>query len=44
MDLAFGKEQQQSLFEKAEREDDKMSHIIDDLEKKFGKQVVKVGI
>lgn len=44
MDLAFGKEQQQSLFEKTEREDDKMSHIIDDLEQKFGKQVVKVGM
>ncbi len=44
IDLTFGKEQQQSLFEKSEREDDKMSHIIDDLEKKFGKQVVKVGM
>ena len=41
--LVYGKEQQQSLFEKTEREDDKMSHIIDDLEKKFGKQVIKLG-
>ena len=42
MELAYGKEQQQSLFEKTEREDDKMTRVIDDLEKKFGKQVVKL--
>ena len=41
--LVFGKAQQQSLFEEIEREDDKMSHIIDDLEHKFGKQVVRLG-
>ena len=42
--LVFGKAQQQSLFEKDSREDDKMSRVIDDLEKKFGKQVVKLGM
>lgn len=42
--LVFGKAQQQSLFDTNEREDDKMSHIIDDLEKKFGKQVLKLGM
>lgn len=42
--LVFGKAQQQSLFEKDTREDDKMSRVIDDLEKKFGKQVVKLGM
>lgn len=41
--LVFGKAQQQSLFEEIEREDDKLSHLIDDLEKKYGKQVVKLG-
>ena len=42
--LVFGKAVQQSLFETEQHEDDKMSRIIDDLEKKYGKQVVKLGI
>ena len=42
--LVFGKAVQQSLFEIEQREDDKMSRIIDDLEKKYGKQVVKLGM
>lgn len=42
--LVFGKAKQQSLFDTNEREDDKLSHIIDDLEKKFGKQVLKLGM
>lgn len=42
--LVFGKAVQQSLFETEQREDDKMSRIIDDLEKKYGKQVVKLGM
>lgn len=42
--LVFGKAIQQSLFETEQREDDKMSRIIDDLEKKYGKQVVKLGM
>ena len=42
--LVFGKAVQQSLFETEQREDDKMSRIIDDLEKKYGNQVVKLGI
>ena len=42
--LVFGKAIQQSLFETEQREDDKMSHVIDDLEKKYGKQVVKLGM
>lgn len=40
--LVFGQAKQQSLFETEQREDDKMSRIIDDLEKKYGKQVVKL--
>jgi len=42
--LVFGQAKQQSLFETEQREDDKMSRIIDDLEKKYGKQVVKLGM
>ncbi|MBR6412679.1 MAG: Y-family DNA polymerase [Alphaproteobacteria bacterium] len=42
--LVFGQAKQQSLFESDTREDDKMSRMIDDLEKKFGKQVVKLGM
>ena len=42
--LVFGKAVQQSLFETEQREDDKMSRIIDDLEKKYGKQVVKFWV
>ena len=42
--LVFGIAVQQSLFETEQREDDKISRVIDDLEKKFGKQVVKLGM
>lgn len=42
--LTYGEEAQQSLFETFKRNDDKLSHIIDDLEAKFGKGIVKTGI
>lgn len=42
--LVYGKPVQQSLFEQEEREDDKISRLIDELEQKYGKQVVKLGI
>ena len=41
--LVFGQVAQQSLFGEDKREDDKVSHIIDDLERKFGKSVLKYG-
>ena len=39
--LIYGEIVQHSLFETTEREDDKISHIIDDLEKKYGKNMLK---
>lgn len=42
--LAFGNTEQHSLFEKQEREDDKVSHLLDELEEKYGKQVIKLGL
>ena len=42
--LSYNEEIQQSLFETLRHDDDKLSHILDDLEEKFGKDVVKLGL
>jgi len=42
--LSYNEEIQQSLFETLKRDDDKLSRILDNLEEKFGKDVVKLGI
>lgn len=42
--LTFGKVQQGSLFDSVRPEDDKLSHLIDELEQRYGKQVVKLGM
>lgn len=36
-------ETQQSLFENLHREDDKLSKVVDELEQKFGRGIVKIG-
>ncbi len=41
--LQFGKEIQLSLFDSPKVEDDKISHLIDELENKFGKNAIKLG-
>ena len=41
--LMYGKQIQQSLFDTMLPTDDKLSHIIDDLENKYGKGIIKVG-
>ena len=40
--LTYG-EVQQSLFEEVKPHDDKLSHLVDELEAKFGKGIVKTG-
>lgn len=42
--LSYGETMQQSLFETNQKEDDKISHIIDDLERKFGKNILKFKV
>ena len=42
--LSYNEEIQQSLFETLRHDDDKLSRILDDLEDKFGKDVVKLGV
>ncbi len=42
--LIYGKQIQQSLFETLTPHDDKLSHIVDELEAKFGKGVIKNGL
>ena len=42
--LSYNEEIQQSLFETLKHDDDKLSRIIDDLEQKFGKDVIKRGM
>ena len=42
--LSYNEEIQQSLFETLRHDDDKLSRILDDLEEKFGKDVVKLGM
>lgn len=41
--LQFGKEAQLTLFDSPKVEDDKVSHLIDALEQKFGKNAIKLG-
>ena len=41
--LSYNEEIQQSLFETLKQDDDKLSRIIDDLEQKFGKDIIKRG-
>ena len=41
--LTYG-EVQQSLFEETKPHDDKLSHLVDELEAKFGKGIVKTGV
>ena len=42
--LSFNADLQQSLFEELEQNDDKLSRVLDDLEQKFGKDIVKLGL
>ena len=41
--LSYG-ETQQSLFEETKPHDDKLSHLVDELEAKFGKGIIKAGL
>lgn len=41
--LSFGKEKQFSLFDQEKFEDDKISHLIDKIEEKFGKNSIRLG-
>ena len=43
MHLSYG-EIQQSLFEEIKPHDDKLSHLVDELEAKFGKGIVKTRV
>lgn len=42
--LSYDQEIQQSLFDNLRQDDDKLSRILDDLEEKFGKDIVKIGL
>ena len=42
--LNYNTESQQSLFEDLKQNDDKLSRVLDKLEQKFGKDIVKLGI
>lgn len=42
--LSFGQEKQMNLFNQEKFEDDKISHLIDQIEEKFGKNSIKFGI
>ncbi len=42
--LTYNKQVQQNLFEAFNPEDDKISRVLDELEQKFGKDVVKLGL
>ena len=41
--LSYG-EVQQSLFDEVKPHDDKLSHLVDELEAKFGKGIIKTGV
>ena len=43
-DLTYGNQIQQSLFEEIKPHDDKLSHLVDELEAKYGKGIVKTGM
>jgi hypothetical protein len=42
-DLSYG-EIQQSLFEEIKPHDDKLSHLVDELEAKYGRGIIKAGM
>lgn len=42
--LTYGNQVQQSLFEETKPHDDKLSHLVDELEAKFGKGIIKTGV
>ena len=42
--LSYGKQVQHSLFDNIQHNDDKLLRVVDDLENKFGKGVIKIGI
>lgn len=41
--LTYG-ERQQSLFEETKPHDDKLSHLVDELEERFGRGIIKTGL
>lgn len=42
--ISYGNDVQQSLFETLQKDDDNLSRILDNLEEKFGKDIVKLGL
>ena len=42
--LCYNNEIQQSLFDNLRQDDDKLSRVLDDLEQKFGKDIIRLGI
>jgi len=42
--LSYNQECQQSLFENLKQDDDKLSRVLDELEQKFGKDIVRLGL
>lgn len=42
--LTYGKYIQQSLFDEIKPHDDKLSHLVDELEAKYGKGIIKTGM
>ena len=42
--LTYGKQIQQSLFETLTPNDDKLSHLVDELEAKYGQGIIKSGM
>lgn len=42
--LAYGNQIQQSLFEETKPHDDKLSHLVDELEAKYGRGIIKAGM
>lgn len=42
--LTYGDQIQQSLFEETKPHDDKLSHLVDELEAKFGRGIIKTGV
>jgi len=43
-DLTYGNQIQQSLFEEIKPHDDKLSHLVDELEAKYDRGIVKTGM
>ena len=42
--LCYNNEIQQSLFDNLRQDDDKLSRVLDDLEQKFGKDIIRLGL